>query len=419
MFEDEQADSKSPEEFVGLEDFTASGAEQLSFSAGEKILVHDRSCADWWWAEVGGCYGYVPSSYLHQAAAEVEDAWQDEEYFGSYGTLRLHLEMLSDRPRTETYRQVIVSNSASLRGKVVMDLGCGTGIISLFCGRLAQPAAVNTSRGDTVYAVEASAVAEHTEKLVKLNGCEGVVTVFKSRAEELTLPSKVDVLVSEWMGNCLLFEFMVESVLCVRDRWLKDGGRMWPSSASLSLVPCQAHPDYTQKMEFWEDLYGLDFSCLQPVAQEEFFSKPKFSHELDPEDCLSTPCDVITLDMHTVRVSDLEKLRGEFRFPVEKSGTLHGFTAWFSTFFHSLHEGGPTLELNTGPNSEPTHWKQTLFMLDAPIPVEEGDCVGGAIVLHRNPVWRRHMAITIEWSIKSKNAAVFSEVKSKRFPMWR
>lgn len=62
---------------------------------------------------------------------------------------KLHLEMLSDRPRTETYRQVIVSNSAALRGKVVMDLGCGTGIISLFCGRLAQPAAVNTETPPT------------------------------------------------------------------------------------------------------------------------------------------------------------------------------------------------------------------------------------------------------------------------------
>lgn len=62
---------------------------------------------------------------------------------------KLHLEMLSDRPRTETYRQVIVSNSAALRGKVVMDLGCGTGIISLFCGRLAQPAAVNTENTPT------------------------------------------------------------------------------------------------------------------------------------------------------------------------------------------------------------------------------------------------------------------------------
>lgn len=55
-----------------------------------------------------------------------------------------------------------------------------------------------------VYAVEASSVAEHTEKLVKLNRCDDVVTVFRSRAEDLMLPSKVDVLVSEWMGNCLL-----------------------------------------------------------------------------------------------------------------------------------------------------------------------------------------------------------------------
>ncbi|XP_076858338.1 protein arginine N-methyltransferase 2 isoform X2 [Brachyhypopomus gauderio] len=333
MNENENASGNSTEEFIGLEDFTASAADQ-----------------------------------------------------------RLHLEMLSDIPRTETYRQVIVSNSAALRRKVVMDLGCGTGIISLFCGRLAQPAAV--------YAVEASSVAEHTERLVKLNGCQGVVTVFRSRAETLELPSKVDVLVSEWMGNCLLFEFMVESVLCARDCWLKEGGMMWPSSASLSLVPCQAHADYTQKMEFWESLYGLDFSCLQSVALKEFFSKPKFSHELAPEDCLSTPCDVITLDMHTVQVSDLEKLTGEFWFSIERPGTFHAFSAWFVTQFNSLDGGGTTLELNTGPHSEPTHWKQTLFMLDAPVTLEEGDCIGGSICLHRNPVWRRHMSITIEWRIK-------------------
>lgn len=55
---------------------------------------------------------------------------------------KLHLEMLSDKSRTEAYRQVILSNSASLKSKVVMDLGCGTGIISLFCAQLAQPSVV-------------------------------------------------------------------------------------------------------------------------------------------------------------------------------------------------------------------------------------------------------------------------------------
>lgn len=55
-----------------------------------------------------------------------------------------------------------------------------------------------------VYAVEASSMAEFTRQLVKQNGCEEVVSVLQGRAEELELPEQVDVLVSEWMGNCLL-----------------------------------------------------------------------------------------------------------------------------------------------------------------------------------------------------------------------
>lgn len=408
MIESESRDCNEGEEYVGLVDFEAEGDEQLSFSVGDKLLVHDRSSDVWWWAEMQGHFGYVPSSYLHQRTEDMEDAWQDDEYFGNYGTLRLHLEMLSDKPRTETYRQVILSNSAALREKVVLDLGCGTGVISLFCALLAKPAGV--------YAVEASSMAEHTEELVKQNGCDGVVTVFQERAENLTLPTKVDVLVSEWMGNCLLFEYMLESVLLARDRWLKKGGMMWPSSACLTIVPCQAFSDYRQKVEFWENPYGLNFSYLQSLAQKEFLSKPKFSHHLQPEDCLSTPADVITLDMVTIQVSDLERLKGEFTFTVEKSGMFHGFTVWFSAHFQSLEEDGPSIELNTGPYSEITHWKQTLFMLDAPVSVEEGDIIAGSIRLQRNPIWRRHLSITFLWNI---NSSEVSTVKTKCFPMWR
>ncbi|XP_051998886.1 protein arginine N-methyltransferase 2 [Xyrauchen texanus] len=408
MLENESSEGREAEEYIGLSDFVADGDEQLSFSVGDRLKVHDRSSEVWWWAELQGHFGYVPSNYLHQNDEDVEDAWQNDEYFGNYGILRLHLEMLSDKPRTEMYRQVILRNSTALGGKVVMDLGCGTGVISLFCARLAQPAAV--------YAVEASSMAEHTKELVRQNGCEGVVTVFQGRVENVSLPGKVDVLVSEWMGNCLLFEFMVESVLLARDLWLKEGGMMWPSSACLTVVPCQALSDYKQKIEFWEKPYDLDFSFLQPLAQKEFLSKPKFSHHLIPEDCLSTPSDVITLDMATMRVSDLERLKGEFSFTIEKTGTWHGFTVWFSAHFQSLEEDGPALELNTGPYSEMTHWKQTLFMVDSPVTVEKGDIIVGSIHLQRNPIWRRHLSITFSWNINSTD---LSRVQTKSFPMWR
>lgn len=405
----------SPEEFLALSDFTANGSDQLTFSSGDILVVHAKPCADWWWAELRGEAGYVPASHLIRGTEEeevVEDPWQDEEYFGSYGTLRLHLEMLLDKSRTEAYRQVIVNNSAFLRNKVVMDLGCGTGIISLFCAQLSQPT--------MVYAVEASSMAEYTKRLVKQNGFEDVVTVLHGRAEEIKLPEKVDVLVSEWMGNCLLFEFMVESVLLARDRWLREGGVMWPSSSALVLVPCQAHSYYMEKMSFWEQPYGLDFTPLQPLAQQEFFSKPKFSHLMEPDDCLSTPSDVISLDMYTLQVQDLEEMKGQFHFDVRRSGVFHGFTAWFTVHFESLMEEGATVELHTGPNSEQTHWKQTLFMLDRPISVHKGDTISGSIVLRRNPVWRRHMTVIFKWTINSSTEETHKyKGGTKKFPMWR
>lgn len=53
-----------------------------------------------------------------------------------------------------------------------------------------------------MFAVEASPMAEYTRQLVKQNGCEEVV--LQGRAEDIHLPERVDILVSEWMGNCLL-----------------------------------------------------------------------------------------------------------------------------------------------------------------------------------------------------------------------
>ena len=65
---------------------------QLSFSTGDRILVHIKTSSEWWWGELHGVFGYVPTSYLlHQGQEEednsIEDPWQDEEYFSSYGTL--------------------------------------------------------------------------------------------------------------------------------------------------------------------------------------------------------------------------------------------------------------------------------------------------------------------------------------------
>lgn len=59
---------------------------QLNFKCGDRLLVHAEISSDWWWAECRGIPGYAPASYLGQDTPPT-DPWQDEEYFGSYGTL--------------------------------------------------------------------------------------------------------------------------------------------------------------------------------------------------------------------------------------------------------------------------------------------------------------------------------------------
>uniref|UniRef100_A0A8D2F7D4 type I protein arginine methyltransferase n=1 Tax=Theropithecus gelada TaxID=9565 RepID=A0A8D2F7D4_THEGE len=187
-----------PEEFVAIADYAATDETQLSFLRGEKILILRQTTADWWWGERAGYCGYIPANHVGRQMDEYdpEDTWQDEEYFGSYGTLKLHLEMLADQPRTTKYHSVILQNKESLTDKVILDVGCGTGIISLFCAHYARPKAV--------YAVEASEMAQHTGQLVLQNGFADIITVFQQKVEDVVLPEKVDVLVSEWMGTCLL-----------------------------------------------------------------------------------------------------------------------------------------------------------------------------------------------------------------------
>jgi protein arginine N-methyltransferase 3 len=67
---------------------------------------------------------------------------------------------------------------------------------------------------------------------------KGVVEVVNGMVEEIDKivelqPHSVDVLLSEWMGYCLLYESMLGSVLYARDRYLKPGGAILPDTATI------------------------------------------------------------------------------------------------------------------------------------------------------------------------------------------
>eukprot|EP00198_Chlamydomonas_reinhardtii_P011260 XP_001700597.1 predicted protein [Chlamydomonas reinhardtii] len=64
------------------------------------------------------------------------DRASSDMYFHYYGQLQHQQNMLQDYTRTGTYYSAIVGNPADFAGRVVMDVGAGSGILSLFAAQV-------------------------------------------------------------------------------------------------------------------------------------------------------------------------------------------------------------------------------------------------------------------------------------------
>lgn len=162
--------------------------------------------------------------------------------------------MLQDKHRTMTYKSAIESVK-DIEDKIVMDIGCGSGILSIFCA---------LAGAKHVYAVDASDVIQVAEKTIKENGLQDKITLIRGKVEDIKLPvDKVDMIVSEWMGTMLICESMISSVLNARKLFLSENGLMAPSTSDLFLVPLNLPDLYEKKIGYWDDVYGVKMSCLK------------------------------------------------------------------------------------------------------------------------------------------------------------
>merc|ERR1719315_521589 len=149
-------------------------------------------------------------------------------------------------------------NRHLFKDKVVLDVGCGTGILSMFAAK---------SGASKVYGIEMSNIVEHAKKIVATNHLDHVVEIIQGKVEEVVLPvEKVDIIISEWMGYCLFYESMLDTVLFARDKWLAPGGLMFPDKATLYICGIEDRQYKDDKIHWWDDVYGFNMSAIGKVA---------------------------------------------------------------------------------------------------------------------------------------------------------
>ena len=66
---------------------------------------------------------------------ETNNITSADYYFDSYSHFGIHEEMLKDEVRTKSYMNAIENNKHLFKDKIVLDVGCGTGILSMFAAR--------------------------------------------------------------------------------------------------------------------------------------------------------------------------------------------------------------------------------------------------------------------------------------------
>ncbi|XP_029946360.1 protein arginine N-methyltransferase 3 isoform X2 [Salarias fasciatus] len=313
------------------------------------------------------------------AVAELRED-EDEAYFSSYGHYSIHEEMLKDKVRTESYRDFMYRNPELFKDKVVLDVGCGTGILSMFAAR---------AGAKKVIAVDQSEIIYQAMDIVRSNQLEDKITLIKGRIEDIELPvEKVDIIISEWMGYFLLFESMLDSVLHARDLYLADDGSVYPDLCNISLAALGDTQKHQDRIAFWDDVYGFNMSCMKKAVVPEAVVEVVKADTL-----ISEPAVIQTIDCNRVCLSELEFV-SDFCLKITNTTQCTGIVGYFDIFFDKGCSN--KVMFSTGPQFTKTHWKQTVFLLETPLPVQAGEELLGKITVRKNKKDPRSLFVTFD-----------------------
>ncbi|XP_003388033.1 PREDICTED: histone-arginine methyltransferase CARMER-like [Amphimedon queenslandica] len=321
---------------------------------------------------------FDPSSKKGNKKQSVFNLRTDEasasQYFQFYGFLSQQQNMMQDYVRTSTYQSAMLQNSIDFKDKVVVDVGAGSGILSVFAVQ---------AGARKVYAIEASSMAVHCQKLIKSNKLASKIIVIAGKVEEIDLPETVDVVVSEPMGYMLFNERMLESYVHAR-KWLKPDGKMFPSQGILYCAPFTDELLYIElcnKISFWyqQHFHGMDLTSIRDAALDEYFNQPVVD-TFDVRILLATPVGH-TVDFRTTTESALHNITIPVAFKVWNSGNVHGLAFWFDVSFNGSSQ---TVWLSTAPFQPVTHWYQVRCVLKTPLFVSAGQELAGVINMKAN-----------------------------------
>ena len=271
-----------------------------------------------------------------------------------------HAALVDDNTRVAAYDQAI---AATVRpGDVVVDLGTGTGVMSLLACRAGAA---------RVYAIEGGEMIEIVRRIVRANGLEDRVACLYGDSKQIELPERVDVAIADQTGPLGIGGGLFTAFNDARRRFLKPHGRTIPSQIDLSIGLAE-YPEGWAPIAFWDEpRLGFDMSAMHDVARNLGYEVHFTAAQL-----LSDLARVLSFRLAE---SAAEASSGTATLAARRPGTLHGL---FGCFSAELSAG---VSISNSPLGPGTIKRRAWYMpIERPVALETGDSVRAMV--HLMPV---------------------------------
>jgi type I protein arginine methyltransferase len=270
---------------------------------------------------------------------------------GDYGDL------IADRVRTGSYAEAL--RGTVKPGSIVLDIGTGPGIFSILACQL------GASR---VFALEMQEIIQLARENARAYSCpDGTlcanrIEFIEDFSTNVTLPSQVDVIISDLHGALPLFGRHIPSIVDARQRFLRPGGALIPRKETLWAAVVEMPNLYNGLVNPWESNI-LDMP-LAP-GRQLIANCPRQTHP-EREQLLTAPELWATLNYSTIENPDVS---GELSWNIERDSDGHGFVVWFDS---DLADG---VSFSNAPGEPRTMYGTLFFPWINPVQLKKGETV--------------------------------------------
>ena len=242
-----------------------------------------------------------------------------------------------------------------------------------------------------VIGVDSRPGLEITREVIKENNLTGKIHIIKSDIEDLVLPdgiTQVDVIVSDFVGDCVIHKSSLKDVIIARDKFLKPGGLMFPDTVSLYITGVDDNLHLATALSYWDHVYGFDMSAVAGRVKEEA-QLVKFGRS----QVMTNSVLVMEIDLES-QAATLENVGVPLEMNVLKKGYIRGLSLHINIGFnYGVHMVKFSNSVEAGND-----WKQIYLHLPDYLVCHQGDKLFGFLNL-RSPENKLEIEFDLELKV--------------------